>query len=158
MQLSEIIRGVELSSRTGDQDPGIRKITFDSRQVEAGDLFVAIAGQQADGHKYMDRAIQSGAAAVVCQDPGQTSLSAVPLLQVSNSRQALAQMAAAYYGHPSRELALVGVTGTNGKTTIATLLHQMHVVMGFRQQAWEYFHYHAGQRLTTFNFYIIIGR
>lgn len=132
MLLSEIIEGVELISRSGDQDPRIEKITFDSRTVGDGDLFVAIHGVENDGHQYMDQAIQSGAAAVVCQDPAHASLSGVPLLQVSDSRKALAEMAAAYYGNPSRDLALVGVTGTNGKTTIATLLHQMHVLMGFR--------------------------
>lgn len=130
--MSEIIEGVELISRSGDQDPRIEKITFDSRNVGDGDLFVAIHGVENDGHQYMDQAIQSGAAAVVCQDPAHASLSGVPLLQVSDSRKALAEMAAAYYGNPSRDLALVGVTGTNGKTTIATLLHQMHVLMGFR--------------------------
>lgn len=130
--MSEIIEGVELISRSGDQDPRIEKITFDSRTVGDGDLFVAIHGVENDGHQYMDQAIQSGAAAVVCQDPAHASLSGVPLLQVSDSRKALAEMAAAYYGNPSRDLALVGVTGTNGKTTIATLLHQMHVLMGFR--------------------------
>jgi len=132
LQLSEIIEGVEQSSRSGDRDPRIRKITFDSRQVEEGDLFVAVSGFQADGHQYIHRALQAGAAAVVCQQPVQDSIPGVPLVQVPDSRKALAQMAAAFYGHPSRELSLVGVTGTNGKTTIATLLHQMHVMMGFR--------------------------
>lgn len=132
MLLSEIIKGVELVSRSGDQDPRIGKITFDSRTVDDGDLFVAIRGVQTDGHQYMDKAIQSGAAAVVYQDSDHSSVSGVPLLQVSDSREALALMAAAFYGHPSRELALVGVTGTNGKTTIATLLHQIHSLMGFR--------------------------
>jgi len=132
LQLSEIIAGVELSSRSGDQDPRIGKITFDSRQVTKGDLFVAIRGLEADGHQFMDQAVKSGAAAVVCQEPPPGISTKVPLLQVSDSRKALAQMASAFYGHPSRELSLVGVTGTNGKTTIATLLHQMHARMGFR--------------------------
>jgi UDP-N-acetylmuramoyl-L-alanyl-D-glutamate--2,6-diaminopimelate ligase len=130
--LSEIIEGVELSSRLGDQDPRIGKITFDSRQVEQGDLFVAIRGTEADGHQYIYQALQSGAAAVVCQEPAKEPLSEAPVLQVPDSRKALGQMASAFYGHPSRELSLVGVTGTNGKTTIASLLHQMHVLMGFR--------------------------
>ena len=111
MQLSEIIEGVELSSRTGDQDPRIGKITFDSRQVDEGDLFVAVKGLQADGHQFIDRALQSGAAAIVCQEPGHDAFPGVPLLQVSDSRKVLAQMAAAFYGHPSRELSLMGVTG-----------------------------------------------
>jgi UDP-N-acetylmuramoyl-L-alanyl-D-glutamate--2,6-diaminopimelate ligase len=132
LQLSEIIKEVELSSRSGDRDPRIGKITFDSRQVEEGDLFVAVKGLQADGHQFIHQALQSGAAAVVYQEPVQLSVPGVPLLQVSNSRKALAQMAATFYAHPSRELSLVGVTGTNGKTTISTLLHQMHTLMGFR--------------------------
>lgn len=130
--MSEIIAGVELSSRSGDQDPRIGNITFDSRQVKKGDLFVAIRGLEADGHQFMDQAVQSGAAAVVCQEPKPGISAKVPVLQVPDSRKALAQMASAFYGHPSRELSLVGVTGTNGKTTIATLLHQMHARMGFR--------------------------
>jgi UDP-N-acetylmuramoyl-L-alanyl-D-glutamate--2,6-diaminopimelate ligase len=132
LRLNEIIEGLEVIGRTGDQDPSIGKITFDSRQVAEGDLFVAVSGLQTDGHQYIGRALQSGAAAVVCQEPGQESLPDTPLIQVSNSRKALAHMAAAFYGHPSRELSLVGVTGTNGKTTIATLLHQLHVLMGFK--------------------------
>ena len=132
MHLNNIIEGVELVSRSGDQNPRIGKIAFDSRQLEQGDLFVAIAGIEADGHQFIDRALQSGAAAIVCQEPGRGASSDVPVIQVSDSRKALAQMAAAFYGHPSRELALVGVTGTNGKTTITTLLHQIHSLMGFR--------------------------
>ncbi len=132
MLLSELIEEVEQSSRTGDQDPRIGKIVFDSRQVEEGDLFVAIRGLQADGHEYIGHALESGAAAIVFQEAGHSSLSGVPQIQVKDSRKALATMAAAYYGHPSRELALVGVTGTNGKTTIASLLHQMHGTLGFK--------------------------
>ena len=132
MHLNDIIEGVELSSRSGDQNPRIGKITFDSRKVEQGDLFVAIRGLLTDGHQYMDQALYSGAVAIVCQEPGLRASPDVPIIQVSDSRKALAQMAAAFYGHPSRELALVGVTGTNGKTTIASLLHQIHSLMGFR--------------------------
>ena len=132
MLLSEIIAEVELSSRSGEQDPRIGKICFDSRLVEEEDLFVAVHGLEADGHQFIGGALQSGAAAVVYEDPTQKIIPGVPMLRVNSSRKALAQMASAYYGHPSRELSLVGVTGTNGKTTIATLLHQMHILMGFR--------------------------
>jgi UDP-N-acetylmuramoyl-L-alanyl-D-glutamate--2,6-diaminopimelate ligase len=116
----------------GDQDPFVGKITFDSREVGDGDLFVAIRGVQADGHHYIERAIQSGALAVVCEEPGQTDYPGIPFITVPDSRKALAQMASQWYGHPSSELSLVGVTGTNGKTTVATLLHKMHQLMGFK--------------------------
>jgi len=132
LQLSEIIEGLEQSSGMGEQDPWIGKITFDSRQVEKGDLFVAIKGLEADGHHYIDQALRLGAAAVVCQEPVKEIPAGLPVIQVPDSRKALARMASVFYGHPSRELSLVGVTGTNGKTTVATLLYQIHVLMGFR--------------------------
>lgn len=116
----------------GDQDPLIGKITFDSREVSDGDLFVAIRGLKADGHRYMEGAISSGAAAVVCEEAGENLHPGIPLICVPDSRRALAQMAAAWYDHPSADLSLVGVTGTNGKTTIATLLYQMHQRMGYK--------------------------
>ena len=132
MRLKEIIADLELIALEGDQDPSIGKITFDSREVREGDLFVAIRGTLSDGHDYMERAIHAGAAAVVCEDPGASAGAGIPLISVPDTRRALAQMAANWYGHPSTGLSLVGITGTNGKTTIATLLHQMHQLMGFK--------------------------
>ena len=123
---------MEITARSGDQDPLIGKITFDSRKVNQGDLFVAIRGLEADGHLYVDQAIASGAAAVVIEEMGDWVLCNIPVICVPDSRKALALMASAWYAKPSSELSLVGVTGTNGKTTIATLLHQMHQRMGFR--------------------------
>ena len=113
---------MEFTARSGEGDPVIGKITFDSRDIDRGDLFVAIRGTEADGHHFMEAALKSGAAAVVCEAPGDLSDTTLPLLVVSDSRRALARMAATFYAHPSEELSLVGVTGTNGKTTIATLL------------------------------------
>ncbi len=132
MKLKEIIQDLEITVRNGDQDPHIGSITFDSREVRKGDLFIAIRGLEADGHDYLDKAIASGAAAVVCEDIGDRPNAGLPLICVPDSRKALAQMASTWYGHPSTELILVGITGTNGKTTIATLLHQMHQRMEFR--------------------------
>jgi UDP-N-acetylmuramoyl-L-alanyl-D-glutamate--2,6-diaminopimelate ligase len=132
LRLKEIIADLELIALEGDQDPSIGKITFDSREVREGDLFVAIRGTLGDGHDYMERAIHAGAAAVVCEDPGASAGAGIPLISVPDTRRALAQMAASWYGHPSTGLSLVGITGTNGKTTIATLLHQMHQLMGFK--------------------------
>ena len=132
MRLKEIIRDLEVTSLYADQNPSLAKITFDSREVGEGDLFVAIRGVQADGHQYMEGAIASGAVAVVCEEAGKIAGSGIPVICVKDSRKALAQMASAWYGYPSAELSLVGLTGTNGKTTIATLLYQMHQKMGFK--------------------------
>jgi UDP-N-acetylmuramoyl-L-alanyl-D-glutamate--2,6-diaminopimelate ligase len=132
VRLKEIIQDLEPTALSGDQDPSIGKITFDSRELQKGDLFVAIRGVQVDGHRYIEQALAAGAAAVVCEEMGQTLNSEVPVICVPDTRKALAMMASVWYGNPSSELSLVGVTGTNGKTTIATLLHQMHQRMGFR--------------------------
>lgn len=132
MKLKELIQDLEISTISGDQNPTVGKITFDSREVRKGDLFVAIRGALADGHNFMDQAISSGAAAVVCEETGKASDSGTPLICVPDSRKALARMASTWYARPSAELSLVGVTGTNGKTTIATLLYQMHQKMGYR--------------------------
>jgi UDP-N-acetylmuramoyl-L-alanyl-D-glutamate--2,6-diaminopimelate ligase len=132
LRLSEIIEGMEFTARSGEGDPVIGKISFDSRTIDQGDLFVAIRGAEADGHLFMEAAIKSGAVAVVCESPGDLLNKPLPLIVVIDSRRALAQMASAFYAHPSEELSLVGVTGTNGKTTIATLLHQLHQLMGFK--------------------------
>jgi UDP-N-acetylmuramoyl-L-alanyl-D-glutamate--2,6-diaminopimelate ligase len=132
LRLKKIIQDLEVSAIFGVQDPLIGKITFDSREVRNGDLFVAVRGLKADGHHYMEQAIDSGAAAVLCEEWGEINDPAVPVICVPDSRRALAEMASAWYDHPSRALSLVGITGTNGKTTIATLLYQMHQKMGFK--------------------------
>jgi len=132
LKLEKIIEGLEIISATGDTSLDISRIVFDSREVREGDLFVAIRGTQVDGHDFIHKAVTSGALAVVSQDlPGDMD-PAVPLILVSDSQKALAQMASSFFGHPSRELNLVGITGTNGKTTIATLLHEMHTLMGYK--------------------------
>ena len=107
----------------------ISSVCFDSRQCTPGSLFVAINGNEADGHKYIDKAIENGAAAVIYQD-GELVLS-VPSLKVADSRKALSEIAAEFYDYPSAKLNLVGVTGTNGKTTTATLLYQLFTKLGY---------------------------
>lgn len=132
MRLKEIIQDLEISSIRGDADPTIGKITFDSREVRQGDLFVAVRGTLVDGHNYLAGALDSGAAALVCEVFPDDLTDGIPVICVPDSRKALAQMAASWYKHPSAELSLVGITGTNGKTTIATLLHRMHQSMDFK--------------------------
>jgi UDP-N-acetylmuramoyl-L-alanyl-D-glutamate--2,6-diaminopimelate ligase len=136
MQLKELIEDIEAIRIDGRTDAEIRGITFDSRQVRKDYVFVAVRGTGADGHDYIPQALGSGASAIVAEtvsgkDPG-SDASPAAWIRVVNSRLALALMASAWYGHPSRDLHLVGITGTNGKTTVATLLHRIHTSLGFR--------------------------
>lgn len=118
---------------TGPQRPGIRCIQFNSRKVERGDLFVAVRGTKVDGHDYIPDAVAQGAAAIVCETlPAGDLHPEVSYVLVDDSARALALLAAAYYGHPSRKLKLTGVTGTNGKTTVATLLYDLFTALGHK--------------------------
>ena len=127
MKLTALLKSgdtLKILSHTGG-DPDIRSLCFDSRQVESGCCFVAPRGTRVDGHDYIDTAIEKGAVAVVCCElPAQLSPS-VAYVQVDNSDIALGVMADNFYDHPSRKLKLVGITGTNGKTTTVTLLHRL---------------------------------
>lgn len=132
MRLADIIQELETVSITGNTGMEVPSVAFDSRNVEAGGLFVAIRGTGTDGHEFIPAALSAGATAVVAEEDPGPGTAGVTWIRVSNSRLALALMASAFYGHPSRDLHLVGITGTNGKTTIATLLHSIHTVMGYR--------------------------
>ncbi len=122
---------MEITGLKGETNPEIQGITFDSRAVKGGALFVAIRGTQADGHLFIPQALAAGAAAIICEeDPAGREADAV-WIRVPDSRSALARVASTFHGNPSQELQLVGITGTNGKTTIATLLHQVHTRLGF---------------------------
>ncbi len=106
------------------------RISFDSRDVSPDTLFVATVGTQVDGHKYIPRAVELGATTVVCEVLPEQLTDGVCYVQVEDTMSALAQLAAQFYGHPSREVSLVGVTGTNGKTTTATLLYDFFMLQG----------------------------
>lgn len=128
-KLTEAIHPLQI---VGDDKQKISKITFDSRTVGNGSMFVAIRGTVSDGHDYIDKAVGLGATAVVCEQLPQTLSPEVCYLRVADSSAALAHLADAFYDHPSGKLKLVGVTGTNGKTTIATLLHSLFTTLGHR--------------------------
>ena len=132
MKLEEIISGLDIKEMEGAADADIHRIVFDSREVRQGDMFVAIRGYEADGHRFIDQAIFAGAAVIVCEEQPRETGPDRAWIRVANSRRTLALMASAFHGHPSRDLFLVGITGTNGKTTIATLLHQLHSLLGFK--------------------------
>ncbi|MDO4314377.1 MAG: UDP-N-acetylmuramyl-tripeptide synthetase, partial [Oscillospiraceae bacterium] len=120
MKLKELLRGIDILSATADLELEIPNISYDSRATRPGDLFVAMTGFAADGHAFIGKARAAGAAAVLCEklpeDP------AVPYVQTANSRRALAVVGANFFGHPADGMTMVGVTGTNGKTTTTYLL------------------------------------
>jgi len=130
-QLKDILFGVQIEAIQGSTAQTINTIQFDSRQVGEGDLFVAVKGEQANGHNFIEKAIAKGAAAIVCQEKPEGSDDAVVWISTQNSREALAILASNYYERPSAQLKLVGVTGINGKTTVTSLLHRLFEKAGF---------------------------
>lgn len=129
MKLKDILKGIECRLQ-GSADVEVKDLQFDSRKVTAGTLFVAQVGTKVDGHDFIARAVASGAVAVLCQRIPEEVSDGVTYIVVDNSDRALGEAAANYYGHPSRQLKLVGITGTNGKTTTVTLLHRMFRLAG----------------------------
>lgn len=130
--LKDILYSVSLVAIEGDRDRSISGLAFDSRLVKEGFLFVAIKGLTVDGHKFIDRSIASGAAAIVCEELPEDMKEGVTYVQTSDSSKALGVIADNYYDHPSAQLKLIGVTGTNGKTTTATLLYDLFQQLGYK--------------------------
>jgi len=132
MLLKDILFGVGLTAVSGSTNVMVNTLCFDSRKVGLDDVFVAIKGTLTDGHKFIENAINSGAICIVCETmPGQL-INGVTYVEVDNGNKALAIMASNYYGKPSKNLKLVGITGTNGKTTISSLLYQLFKKAGFK--------------------------
>ena len=117
---------------TGDLKIEIDRITFDSRKIEGKSLFAAIRGVHVDGHQFIDQAVKAGAKAILCEVLPAKVAEGITYIKVSDSAKALGQIAAAFYDYPSQKLRLVGVTGTNGKTSTVTLLHQLFTKMGYK--------------------------
>ena len=132
MKLQDIIQAVVVTAVKGNADVDIVSIDIDSRKAAAGHLFVAIKGTQTDGHQYIPKAIEQGASAIVCEELPDELNESVCYVQVASTEAAIGPMATTFYGNPSRKLQLVGVTGTNGKTTIATLLYNMFRRLGYK--------------------------
>jgi len=130
--LREIIYKVAIEAVKGSTDIAINKMEFDSRKIGANDVFVAIRGTISDGHDFIETAIWNGAIAVVCDTLPEAITKGITYIQVKDTNKALAYMAANYFGNPSQKLKLVGITGTNGKTTIASLLYQLFKKAGFK--------------------------
>jgi len=130
--LKDILYKVGIESVTGSTEIAIHKIDFDSRKIEENDVFVAIRGTLSDGHDYIEKAIQLGAVTIICDALPENIEKGITYIKVKDTNTALAFMAANYFGNPSEKLKLVGVTGTNGKTTIASLLFQLFQKAGFK--------------------------
>jgi UDP-N-acetylmuramoyl-L-alanyl-D-glutamate--2,6-diaminopimelate ligase len=130
--LSDILEGLAFTELQGSADVEISAVVFDSRKVEPGCLFVAVKGTAVDGHEYIEQAIKDGAIAVICEDLPAHVTGEVDFLMVANSAKALGIVSANFYDNPSDKLKLVGVTGTNGKTTIATLLYKLFRDLGYK--------------------------
>ena len=132
MKLSELLKSVSILQIVGPAETEITGVNIDSRKIEKGHLFVAIKGTQTDGHKFIAKAIELGATAILCEDMPEEKIESVSYLQVASTEDVVGQVATNFYGNPSKKLKLVGVTGTNGKTTIATLLYNMFRKFGHR--------------------------
>jgi UDP-N-acetylmuramoyl-L-alanyl-D-glutamate--2,6-diaminopimelate ligase len=130
--LKDILYGVRLTAVSGSTDIEIRAIQFDSRAIGQQDAFVAVRGNLADGHKFIPNALDAGAQAVICEEFPDHLLDNITYVEVDNAKKALSVMASNFYDLPSRNLKLVGVTGTNGKTTVSTLLYQLFKKAGFK--------------------------
>ena len=132
MLLSEIIKEIRIEETIGDTQRPIADIHIDSRRIGEGHLFIAMRGTQVDGHKYIQSAIDKGATAILCEELPTTLAEGVTYLRVANSEEAVGPVATAFHDHPTNKVRLIGVTGTNGKTTIATLLYDMFRAMGYK--------------------------
>lgn len=130
--LKDILYKVTLNAVVGSTFVDINEVHFDSRNVAKNDVFVAIKGTHVDGHEFIEKAIEKGAIAIVCETIPADLHNGITYVEVENAGKALAYMASNYYGVPSENLKLVGVTGTNGKTTVATLLYQLFKKAGFK--------------------------
>ena len=133
MKLSEILAKANAAEVRGNLELDITGVQIDSRQVQPGNLFIAVKGTQADGHAFIPKAIENGAAAVLQSDPlPQDAPEGVTFVRVADTEEAVGRVATAFYGDPTSRLKLVGVTGTNGKTTIATLLYHLFRNLGYK--------------------------
>src|SRR5882757_348814 len=131
-ELRDILYTVRITSTSGDMNVDIKGVAFDSRKVQPGFLFIAVKGTQSDGHTFIEKSIIAGAVAIVCEGLPENIDERVTYVTVKNSAHSLGLISSNFYGNPSRKLKLVGVTGTNGKTTVATLLYKLFGTLGHK--------------------------
>jgi UDP-N-acetylmuramoyl-L-alanyl-D-glutamate--2,6-diaminopimelate ligase len=146
--LQTILYKVKLLAVQGNTNLPVGSIHIDSREVQAGSVFVAIKGVATDGHQFIETAIQKGAIVIVCEQFPATIHNNITYIQVANAQEAVAYMAHQFYGEPSTKIKLVGVTGTNGKTTIATLLYQLFTALGYTCGLISTVQNHVGKKIV----------
>jgi UDP-N-acetylmuramoyl-L-alanyl-D-glutamate--2,6-diaminopimelate ligase len=132
MKLEEILNGIHVAEIKGNITKEISGLEIDSRKIESGHMFVAVRGTQTDGHAYIGKAIEKGASVIVCETFPDNIDSDITYIKVNDTEEVVGKLATAFYGHPTSKLKLIGVTGTNGKTTIATLLYNMFRLFGYK--------------------------
>ncbi len=132
MKLKELLKDIPVVATVGNEDVEITGVNIDSRRIKEGHLFIAMKGTQVDGHKFIPKAVELGAKAVLCEDMPEEKAEGVTYVQVESTEDAVGSVATTFHGNPSTKLKLVGVTGTNGKTTIATLLYNMFTKLGHK--------------------------
>lgn len=130
-KIAQILRGIKILESQGNIEQDITNIVFDSRKVEVGCLFVAVRGTQVDGHSFIPKAIAGGAKAIVCEEIPQDT-GATTFIKVADAAAALGELAANFYDNPTQNLKIVGITGTNGKTSTATLLYDLFTALGYK--------------------------
>ena len=132
MKLNELLKNIKPVTVIGEQSIDIKGVNIDSRKIAEGHLFIAMKGTQVDGHRFIPKAIEQGAKAILCEDMPEMKVEGVTYVKVESTEDAAGKVATLFYGDPSKKLKLVGVTGTNGKTTVATLLYNMFRKMGYK--------------------------
>lgn len=142
--LKNILAGIEILESTGDLSVTVNSIQFDSRQVKSGDLFVAVKGTHVDGHQFIAKAIEQGASCIVCEIIPENLPSSVTVVRIGETQLNFGKMASAWCNNPSATLKVVGVTGTNGKTTIATLLYKTFSMLGYKTGLISTIKYYVG--------------
>ncbi|MEC5158722.1 UDP-N-acetylmuramoyl-L-alanyl-D-glutamate--2,6-diaminopimelate ligase [Chryseobacterium sp. MP_3.2] len=132
MNLEELLARIKILEKSGPENPPVSKIVFDSRKVVEDAVYVALKGTVSDGHSFIDSSIEKGATVIICENLPENLNENITYIKVENSSKTLGHLAANYYGNPSEKLKLIGITGTNGKTSVTTLLFDIFKTLGFK--------------------------
>lgn len=147
MKLEELLKRIPVLETLGNQNPEVSEIVFDSRKVVADSLYVAVKGMVSDGHSFIDSSLEKGANVIVCETLPENLDENVTYIKVKDASKTLGQLASNFYGNPSEKLSLIGVTGTNGKTSVATILFDIFRILGFKSLLISTVEYRIGEEI-----------